>query len=272
MSWGDGPLAPFDLETTGVNTSEDRIVTGCVAIVPPAGDGPRTPKVFSWMADPGIEIPQGATDVHGITTEYAREHGADAPEVIESIVRQLLVALEQGVPIVGANLQYDLTLLMHECLRHRIRPLHERMPDGLLAPVVDVMVIDKAADPYRQGKRKLTNLAEHYRVKLEGAHDSTADALAAGRIAWRMAQGPIQRTPRHDLAGNVLPPRRGDPGPLDVGSMKLSDLHAAQVEWKATQSAGLARYLRGKGESADDVRPEWPFVPVASDDATDKLF
>ena len=185
--------------------------------------------------------------------KYAREHGLPAPHVIEDVTGLLAFFIGEGVPIVGANLQYDLTLLDRECRRHGLKPLCDRVEQ--VAPIIDVMVIDKAADPYRPGSRKLTALAEHYRVKLEGAHDSTADALAAGRIAWRMASGPIPRTP----------PKNGKPDLeplLDIGSLKLADLHAAQVKWKAHQARGLARYLKGKGEDDSALRPAWPIVPA----------
>lgn len=267
MNWRDGQMACFDTETTGVNTSLDRVVTGCVALVPAATGGPRPPKLFEWMADPGIEIPAGATEIHGITTEYARQHGRPAVDVVEDITDLIAFFMGEGVPIVGANLQYDLTLLDRECRRHGVKPLCERVK--VVGPVIDVMVIDKAADPYRGGSRRLEPLCETYGVKLDGAHNSTADAIAAGRIAWKMAAGPIKRTPpRNPRRGSAEAPR------LDIGGMKLSDLHEAQIGWKAEQAKSLAAYLKGKGEDVTDVRPEWPFVPVpqADEPADDTLF
>jgi DNA polymerase-3 subunit epsilon len=261
-NWADDEFACFDLETTGLVYATTRIVTSCVAVIPAAThdpDGrrlPRPPDVSSLLADPGIEIPKEASDVHGITTEYAREHGMDAATVVDEVTASLAGLLGMGVPVVGANLQYDLTILHRECRRYGYATLDERLC-GRLMPIIDVMVIDRALDRYRSGGRKLEDLARHYGVKFDGAHNSTEDALAAGRIAWMQA-----------TAG---PNENG----LDVGAMRPAELHAAQVKWKAAQAANFAAYLRREASKsqdpemaadlrarADDVRGEWPFVPA----------
>ncbi len=56
MTWLDGRMLAFDTETSGVDTSTDRIVTACLAYV---GGGQPT-EVHEWLIDPGIEIPEGA--------------------------------------------------------------------------------------------------------------------------------------------------------------------------------------------------------------------
>ncbi len=268
MNWRDDPLVVFDVESTGVNTDADRIVSACVAMIPKAvsGGGPRTPRIFSFLVNPGIEIPQGAIDVHGLSNEHVQKHGIEPPRAIEKIVGLLRLSVEQGLPIIAMNARFDLTMLDREAERYGIEPVADG-PDRL-RPVVDPYVIDKAADPYRKGKRKLENQCENWGVKLEGAHDSTVDALAAGRVAYRMAWGPIPR---------ALSDRGYDWDPIDIGAMKLDDLHDAQVGWAAKQAKSFARWLRGKAaqepdsverermlRDADGCRPEWPFVPRPS--------
>jgi DNA polymerase-3 subunit epsilon len=265
VNWIDGPLANFDIESTGLDVEVEQIITACVAVVPAAG-GPRTPVVHSWLAIPRAPIPAEATAVHGITTEHAATHGRDAADVVFELTDMLAGLLAQGVPVVGANLQYDLTLLDRECRRYGHATLGQRL--GRVAPVIDIMVIDKAVDRYRKGPRKLIPfLTDHYRVPVVGdAHDSTTDALAAGRIAWRQA-----------TAGPV-----GKPGErIDVGAMSLDELHDAQVRWKVEQSRGLASHFRRQAsmaatpqeaqeyrDKADSVRPEWPFIPADDDKGT----
>src|SRR5690606_9444921 len=75
------------------------------------------------------------------------------------------------------NAPYDLSLLHREALRHGLEPL------AAPSPVIDPLVIDKAVDRYRRGKRTLEVSAEHYGVDLLDAHDAGADAIAAGRVA-----------------------------------------------------------------------------------------
>ncbi|NUQ88686.1 MAG: 3'-5' exonuclease, partial [Glycomyces artemisiae] len=56
--WFEGPLLGFDTETTGVSVEQDRIVQAALV----TGTGSTT-----WLIDPGVTIPPGATRVHGIT-------------------------------------------------------------------------------------------------------------------------------------------------------------------------------------------------------------
>jgi len=169
----------FDLETTGVDVSTDRIVTAHVGVLDAKG---RQIAARSWIADPGIPIPDGAAAIHGFTTERVRRDGRPSAEVVAEIAGSLRALLTQGVPVVAYNASYDFSLLFHECLRHGIEPLQDP------SPVIDPLVIDKAVDRYRRGKRTLEVVAEHYSVTLDGAHEASADAIAAGRVAQALAR------------------------------------------------------------------------------------
>lgn len=277
FNWRDDPFVCFDLETSGVDPETGRIVSSCVALIPKdMGDGlGRRPKIFSHVVNPGVEISQDSIDVHGLTNEYLREHGKDPVEVIREASGLLRLSIERGIPIVGMNLRFDLTFIDRECQRHGLPPVADS-PQAL-RPVVDVMVIDKAADPYRKKRvlpdgttastRNLTGLCEHWGVKLEGAHDASVDALASGRVAFNMARGPIPR---------AATGRPYDTPQVDVGAMKLGDLHDAQIKWAAQQAKNMAKWFRtlaGQATDpaereillakADSCRPEWPFIPRA---------
>jgi DNA polymerase III subunit epsilon len=193
MRWHDGPLVAFDTETTGIDPTEARIVTACVAHVA-AG---RPPRVRSWLADPGVPIPPEATAVHGITDERARAEGADPARVADEIADELVGAWRADTPVVAMNFTYDGTVLDHELTRHGLEPLATRLGDTPML-IVDPLVIDRALDRFRPGKKRLTELCEVYRVPLDDAHDACADALAAARVAWRMAErfpDELQRDP-----------------------------------------------------------------------------
>lgn len=59
-----------------------RIVTACVARI----DG-KDINARNWLLYPDMDIPEGATKVHGVTTEHAKEHGqtyADGYKEIET--------------------------------------------------------------------------------------------------------------------------------------------------------------------------------------------
>ncbi|WP_288095920.1 3'-5' exonuclease, partial [Hydrotalea sp.] len=62
------PVATIDLETTGINIGTDKIVE--IAIVKIMPDGTR--QVKRKLINPGMPIPKGASDVHGITDEMVK--------------------------------------------------------------------------------------------------------------------------------------------------------------------------------------------------------
>ncbi|MVO84137.1 3'-5' exonuclease [Streptomyces sp. p1417] len=234
--WYTGRLAGFDLETTGVDVENDRIVTACVV---QCGGGHDTAS-GTWLADPGIEIPEGAAKVHGITTERARAEGRPAAEVVEQVTAALTEVVLAGTPVVAMNASFDLTILDREARRHGVQPLVDIVGDDLR--VIDPRVLDKKIDRYRRGGRKLEDLCRTYRVRLDGAHSADADAIAACRVAWRIAQKVSA-----------------------IGCASLDVLHAQQVEWAREQGESLASYFRrtpGKEHQAATVRVEWPLIPA----------
>jgi DNA polymerase-3 subunit epsilon len=236
MSWHVRRLAAFDIETTGVDCDEDRLVTAAVSVV----HGGRPPEHRGWLVDPGVEIPDGATAVHGITTARARRDGGAPAVAIDEITAELAEQIRRGVPIVAFNARFDLTLLDREARRHGVEPLVDRVGGDAGLLVVDPYVLDKRFDGGRIGKRTLGAVCAHYRVPLTQAHAAGADALAAARVAWRMGQ----RFP-------------------ELGALELGALHGLQVRWAAEQAARQQVQLRGEG-SAETVESAWPLVPVAA--------
>ncbi|WP_217142139.1 exonuclease domain-containing protein [Streptomyces sp. AC627_RSS907] len=234
MGWITGPLAAFDLETTGTDVETDRIVTAAVVRLEPDG---AVSAERTWLLDPGVVIPEQASAIHGISTDHAREHGASASSAIEDITQTVADALSSGTPLVVMNARYDLSLLDRECRRYGLQSVGERL--GIVpSPVIDPLVIDKYVDRYRKGTRALHALCAHYGVSLEEAHDARADAVAAARVVQRMAE-------KHRL----------------VGTMSLADLHDLQVRAAAAQSASLQAYLRRSTNPTAVVESAWPVIP-----------
>jgi DNA polymerase-3 subunit epsilon len=233
MSWHLGRLAGFDTETTGVDVETDRIVTACIVEV----GGNQPPLTANWLLNPGIDIPTQASDIHNVTTEKAKADGQDAAEGIAELVAGLTQVVLAGTPIVIMNAPFDLTILDREARRYGIKTLSDTVGDDLR--VVDPRTIDKRLDMYRPGKRTLTDLCRHYKVKLDGAHSADADAIATCRVAWRL--------------GCVFP---------QLAEMGLDGLHKAQAGWHAAWAADFQAHLRGKGETDAVIDGSWPLRPV----------
>ncbi|MCB0861553.1 MAG: 3'-5' exonuclease [Solirubrobacterales bacterium] len=235
MNWFDGRLAAFDIETTGTDIENDRIVTAAVSIV---GGGEGTVS-RNWLVNPGVEIPAEATEVHNITNEMARRDGVATVEAVEEITSLLAGALEEETPVIAFNARFDLTILDREARRHGVLPLIDRVggPDGLL--VVDPYVVDRHYNKYRRGRKNLAILCEAFGVPLEGAHAADADALAAVRLAWRMAS-------RNE----------------ELGQMELFELHEHQIHWAEEQARDLKEFFEKNGRN-DHVEGAWPVVPFS---------
>jgi DNA polymerase III subunit epsilon len=219
-------LAVFDLETTGLDLRQARIVTACAVEIDEDGLVVGTNR--EWLADPGIEIPTAASNVHGVTTEIARREGRPASEVVAELLETLTSFFSQGIPVVAFNAPYDFTILHFEALRHGLEPISDPKP------IIDPMVLDKFVDTYRSGKRTLTVAAGIYGVSLDDAHNATADAVAAGRVAQAIAKKYAEKLPSD-----------------------VFELHEAQIEWSARQDASYEKFRRGTSPEFTAQRG-WP--------------
>lgn len=228
LPWHRGPLASYDCETTGTVVGTDRIVSA--ALIHPNGN------VTRWLSDvDGVEIPEAATAVHGITTERARAHGRPTKEVVEEITGWLAHELCSDSALVVMNAPFDLSLLDAECARHGVPTVADRI--GTVAPVVDPLVLDRAADKYRKGRRNLESLAVEYGVALDAAHTADADARAALDVALRIAEA----YPSLQVPARVL--------------------HGWQVHWHEAWAADYEAFLRRSQPDAV-VDRGWPLRPV----------
>ena len=222
--WHTGVLGSYDCETTG----RDPLVARLISAAFVTSDGGR----HDFLVDPGVPIPPETTAVHGITDEYVREHGGHPAEALEKIAELLAAHLSANRPLVVFNAPYDLTLLELELERHGLRSLAARV--GRIEPVIDPLVIDKAVDRFRKGKRNLESQCAHYGVRIEGAHDAAVDAIAAMEVAKALAE----RYP-------------------EVGQASPADLHRQQEEWKAASERDFAAYRQRRGEEYV-AEPGWP--------------
>ncbi|MEU9102557.1 3'-5' exonuclease [Streptomyces sp. NPDC048361] len=238
--WFEGPLAAFDTETTGVDVEGDRIVSAALVVQ----DGPAArPRVTRWLINPGIPVPAGATEVHGLTDAHLQLNGRWPAPVMDEVAKALAEQCSAGRPLVIMNAPFDLTMLDRELRRHRAASLGHYLGRNPLR-VLDPRVLDKHLDRYRKGRRTLTDLCEHYGVVLEGAHDAAADALAAlelVRAVGRRFAGRLER-------------------------LTPTELHALQTTWHAAQARGLQAWFTKQGtpELVDTAWPLRPELPAAA--------
>jgi DNA polymerase III subunit epsilon len=209
-AWTAGELLGFDLETTGVDRFNDVPVS--YALVYAVGG--RIRVSWSGLIDPGRAIPGEAMAVHGITDERARTEGMPLRDAIALLSDVLLSASRRRVPLVGMQLDYDLTMLEAQGQRLFGRGITEH---GWSGPALDAAVLDRHFDPDREGRRTLSALCGNYGVEFAHAHDASADAVASMGVVLALAArcpelrngdlGALHRAQGH-LAPGGSPPLR----------------------------------------------------------------
>ncbi len=157
------PIIFFDLETTGVDTSRDRIVE--ISMVKVMPDGEKIIK--TRRLNPEMPIPPESTAIHGITDEDVK----DCPTFT-----QIAKSLEQfvhGCDFGGFNSnRFDLPVLVEEFLRAGVDVDFKRRN------FIDVQNIF-----HKKEQRTLVAAYKFYCDKdLEDAHSAEADTLATYEV------------------------------------------------------------------------------------------
>jgi DNA polymerase III subunit epsilon len=165
------PLVFLDLETTGLDVQNDRIVE--LAFVKLMPEGER--ETLVQRINPGIEVSKRATKVTGIHTLDACGLFWGPP--LKKVGEQLAAFLTD-CDLAGFNqIAYDVPLWLAECQRHGIAfSLAGRK-------LVDAKIIfdtkETGWDRFLMGPRNLSAAVRHYCGKeLEDAHSAEADAKA----------------------------------------------------------------------------------------------
>lgn len=230
--WHKRKTVVFDLETTGVDPQEARIVTASMLEVYGDPNNPDNIVTREWTVDPKVEIPENAASVHGVDNAAASRRGIDTKTAVSQINALLKEANTSGTPVIAFNASYDLTVLDRESRRQGVTPTPSEEYH-----VIDPLVIDKKHDKYRKGKRNLESMAGTYGLNSFDAHNSSADCLATAQIAKRLAEKfPTLQT-------------------------SLPELSQAQQEWKTEWAEGFRAYLTSKGKDASDVQADLGVIP-----------
>ncbi len=157
------PIIFFDLETTGVDVSKDRIVEICyIKVWPNGNEVSRTMRI-----NPGMHIPEQSSAVHGIKDEDVK----DCPlfkDVAKDIANDFM-----GCDIAGFNSnRFDLPMLAEEFLRAQVDI------DLTRHRAIDVQVIY-----HKLEQRTLSAAYKFYcGAELVNAHSALADTRATYEI------------------------------------------------------------------------------------------
>ena len=157
------PLCFFDLETTGINVSSDRIVEISVLKIYPNGNK----ESRTWLVNPGIKIPQEAINVHGISNEMV----INEPNFSE--IAHEVKSMINNCDLAGYNSdKFDIPLLAEELLRADID-----------FDIDNIHTIDVQNIFHKMEQRTLAAAYKYYCGKiLDNAHSSKVDTLATYEV------------------------------------------------------------------------------------------
>ena len=157
------PICFFDLETTGINVANDRIVEISILKVFPNGNK----ESFTWRVNPEMKIPAVTTAIHGITDEMV----AKEPTFKELSHKVYDIIKDSDLGGYNSN-RFDIPLLAEELLRAEMDfDLKKNL-------AVDVQTIF-----HKMEKRTLEAAYKFYCNKdLTNAHSAEADTLATYEV------------------------------------------------------------------------------------------
>jgi len=232
------PLAFFDLETTGVNVSSDRIVE--ISILKAMPDG--TEQVKTLRINPEMPIPLTSSLIHGIYDEDVK----DAPTFKE--VGDEIAAFLADTDLAGYNSnKFDIPVLMEEFLRA-----------GIEFDIENRHLVDVQNIFHQMEQRTLKAAYQFYCNKvLVNAHSAEADV----RATYEVLLGQLAKydgVEWEDKQGNVLVPVKNDVlalhqftnlnRPVDFAGRIVFDEHGVEV-------FGFGKH---KGKSVEEIFRQEP--------------
>ncbi len=183
----------FDLETTGISWKTDEVVEiSALRVVKH-----RVVGEFSTLVNPGRPIPFEASRVNGITDEMVR----DAPS-FDSVLADFLTFAGNSV-LVGHNIHaFDMKFIWRDSERYL-----GRQPENDYIDTLKLARAYLAKLPHH----RLTDLAEHYGISIQGAHRALADCRM-NQAVYECLRRDAEAAPeakKCPLCGSMLQKRNG---------------------------------------------------------------
>lgn len=180
------PLAFFDIETTGLNITTDRLIEISILKVQPN----NTEEQKTWRVNPGVPIPEQSSKIHGIF-----DKDVEGLPFFRDIAHEVSRFL-QSCDLAGYNaIKFDIPVLMEEFLRT------DTPFDLTNRQLIDVQTIFMKMEP-----RTLKGAYRFFCQKeLEDAHSAQADTYATYEILKAQLDR-YQDAQYEDVTGNKSKP------------------------------------------------------------------
>ncbi|MFZ5971758.1 MAG: exonuclease domain-containing protein [Bacteroidota bacterium] len=231
------PLAFFDLETTGTNIANDRIIE--IAVIKAMPNGEVVRKVD--LVNPGMPIPPSSSAIHGIYDEDVRDKPT-FKELAKDYARFL-----EGADLAGFNiLKFDVPMLVEEFLRADVDFDYTRK-----------RIIDAQRIFHLMEKRTLRAAYQFYCQKdMADSHSAEADTEATMEVL--LAQiARYDQQPVTDSNGNKVGEIKNDMDALgQISAIDVFDLAGRMI--KNDKNEVLFNFGKHKGKPVLKVLREEP--------------
>ena len=176
--WMDIPLAVIDFETTGTDSTVDRVIE--IGIV--CFDNGEITEREGLLVNPQMPVPEESRAIHGITDEEL----AGAP-VFAEVLPHVMKLLKGRLPV-AYNADFDAGFLHNEIARAKGALGELELPPAARPETVWVDPLVWSREILKDLKSKrLGSVCEHFGIPLEQAHRATGDAEATGRVLMALA-------------------------------------------------------------------------------------
>jgi DNA polymerase-3 subunit epsilon len=231
------PLCFFDLETTGTNIVQDRIIEIAVIKLTPAGEVLRKSNILN----PTIPIPAEAAAIHGLTDADVN----DKPTFKE--VAKEYARFFEGADLAGFNiLKFDIPILVEEFLRAGVEFDYSRKK-----------IIDSQRIYHLMEKRTLGAAYQFYLNKqLTDSHTAEADTEASMEVLLAQVER-YANQPVTDGMGKKIGEIKNDMEALaQLTTSDLVDLAGRMIKNKHGEA--FFNFGKHKGKKVLDVLRDEP--------------
>ena len=168
---------PFDYEDSAENTNNWPRMVQCGYIL--SGEDRNIIEQGSMIIRPdGFIIPEKASRIHGITTEYAKENGAP----VELVLLKIELLCREADIVVGHNITFDEHIIDAEFCRAGKTPCIRNKQE--------ICTMMESTEYCGLPNYKWPKLCELHEIlfgsDFEGAHDAMADIKATFKCFWKL--------------------------------------------------------------------------------------
>jgi DNA polymerase-3 subunit epsilon len=181
--------AVLDLETTGFNLRNDRILSAAVTIVE---NGQFHMQSFqSWYVYQDLNEVNEATKIHGILPSQTEE-GIPEKQLLET-----LISLLAGTVIVGHHILFDAAMLNIAMERHFSIPLRNQLLDTAYFASKELEAFRRTGYA-NQKPPSMEDVCAHLNVPIAERHTAEGDIFTTAQI-FLILRGRLKRRLKRDL-------------------------------------------------------------------------